>query len=604
MKPTGLYIGGPDGAQPDRVGPYPRGPFRRRATVPRMGWGPSPGVVMARSSFVVLLGLGVALGCTSGSAPPEPLAFSASIPLSEAGGAPVAIDPPDGIRLTFGEPLLGTTVPGAVRLQAARPGGTWVDEPLVDATWDAARPAEILVRARDGRPLPRGEGFRITVGAQIRSATLKGLPADVVRYFATDHAFVLGANPLVGGGGERSVIYAISDIHMGDGRSIAEGYGWLIDNQDAVREFLALAGQSPDLREIVIAGDLFDEWVAPMITSPLGGGTEAEFVASIARANPGIVSAMNDLVRGGQVRVTYVPGNHDMLVRAAEVDGVFPGIGQARDATAKGLGAYSPPEHPEMVFEHGHRWDFFNAPDPISNLAVTGGGSILPPGFFVSKIASTSEQEHPKLRGLLPPPAPELAASAGSGEYLLYGLSWAAVMIGRPVKASWQDRIIETGIDGYTGLYAIDDLVPCYTNGALDVNLYKHIETTWPDRQVANGVQVPVPKEIAMIASALGQGIDLQAETQYFKNPASTKRVVVFGHTHQVRLTPSANLRGQGTVYANTGTWVDNVNAKGPRMTFVVIVPPRTGGVLTTVSTWEFKPGKPPVKIESTALID
>jgi hypothetical protein len=561
---------------------------------------------MTRSTFVSLLWLGASLGCSGGSAAPEPLTFSASIPLSDAGGAPLSVDAPDEIRLTFREPLVGATVPGAVRLQAARPGGTWVDEPPVDVTWDPARPAEIVVRARDGRPLPSGQGFRLTVGSGIRSWMGRRLPSDAIGYFATDHAFVLGPNPLVGDGAERSVIYAISDIHMGDGRSISEGYGWLIQNQDAVREFLALAGQSPDLKEIVIAGDLFDEWVAPMITSPLDQGTEAEFVASIARANPGIVSAMNELVQGGRVRVTYVPGNHDMLVQRAEVEGVFPGIVQARDETSKGLGAYSPPEHPEMVFEHGHRWDFFNAPDPVSNRDVTGGGSILPPGFFVTKIAATSEQDFPKLRGLLPPPtpAPATATASGPGEYVLYGLSWAAVMIGRPVKASWKDPIIETGIDGYTGRHAIDDFIPFYAGGGLDVNLYKGIESTWAERQVANGVQVPVSKEIAMIASALGQGIDLQAETQYFRNPLSTKRVVVFGHTHDVRLTASTTLRGLGAVYANSGTWVDQVNGKGSRMTFVVIVPPRGGSVLTTVTTWEFRPGQPPVKIDSAALID
>jgi UDP-2,3-diacylglucosamine pyrophosphatase LpxH len=560
---------------------------------------------MTRSMLVSLLWLAASLGCSGGSAAPEPLAFSASIRLSDAGGAPLAVDPPGEIRLTFGEPLLGATVPGAVRLQAARPGGAWVDEPPMDVTWDPARPAEIVVRARDGRPLPGGEGFRLTVGSRIRSMLGRHLATDAVGYFATDHAFVLGPNPLVGAGADRSVIYAISDIHMGDGRSISEGYGWLIQNRDAVQEFLALAGQSPDLKELVIAGDLFDEWVAPMITSPLDGGTESAFVASIARANPGIVSAMNDLVQGGQVRVTYVPGNHDMLVQRAEVEGVFPGILQARDESSKGLGAYSPPEHPEMVFEHGHRWDFFNAPDPISNRAVTGGGSILPPGFFVTKIAATSEQDYPKLRGLLAPPTEPLAATvSGTGEYVLYGLAWGAVMIGRPVKASWKDRIIATGIDGYVDPYAIDDFIPFLGNGGLDVNVYKGIEATWEERQVANGVQVPVPKAIAMIASAVGQGIDLQAETQYFQNPLSTKRIVVFGHTHDVRLTASSNLRGLGAVYANSGTWVDQVDSKGSRMTFVVIVPPRSGSVLTTVSTWEFRPGQPPVKIDSAALID
>jgi hypothetical protein len=55
----------------------------------------------------------------------------------------------------------------------------------------------------------------------------------------------------------------------------------------------------------------------------------------------------------------------------------------------------------------------------------------------------------------LPPPAPAPlgATASGTGDYLLYGL---------------------------------------------DVNLYKAIEATWEERQVANGVQVPVPKAVAI----------------------------------------------------------------------------------------------------------
>jgi hypothetical protein len=32
-----------------------------------------------------------------------------------------------------------------------------------------------------------------------------------------------------------------------------------------------------------------------------------------------------------------------------------------------GLGTYSPVGYPQIAIEHGHRYNFFCAPDPISN---------------------------------------------------------------------------------------------------------------------------------------------------------------------------------------------------------------------------------------------
>jgi len=61
----------------------------------------------------------------------------------------------------------------------------------------------------------------------------------------------------------------------------------------------------------------------------------------------------------------------------------------------------------------------------------------------------------------------------------------------------------------------------------------------------------------------------------------SQKRIVVFGHTHEARIIPSENLKGQKTIYANSGTWIDKNTS--PTMTFIVITPQKSSG-----STLEF----------------
>ena len=68
---------------------------------------------------------------------------------------------------------------------------------------------------------------------------------------------------------------------------------------------------------------------------------------------------------------------------------------------------------------------------------------------------------------------------------------------------------------------------------------------------------------------------DDQAKVQYFMNPNSDKRIVVFGHTHQPEIIASNNNKGEYCIYANSGTWIDN-NPHQTTMNFVVITPENT----------------------------
>jgi len=62
------------------------------------------------------------------------------------------------------------------------------------------------------------------------------------------------------------------------------------------------------------------------------------------------------------------------------------------------------------------------------------------------------------------------------------------------------------------------------------------------------------------------------AKVQYFSNPASGKRIVVFGHTHVPTMNTWISHDGKKCIYANSGTWIDN-NLPFTTMNFVVITP-------------------------------
>ncbi len=425
------------------------------------------------------------------------------------------------------------------------------------------------------------------------------LAADFVRYFVTDYNFGQGADSIPEIGNNRVIIVVISDMHLGDARSINEKYGWFNKNTSRLVGFINLLRKKPNVKELVIAGDMFDEWVAPMTSDTFSGASQSGFVDMIVAANKPVIDAINNIIKDGNITVTYVSGNHDMLVESTDIQRVFPGISQTSDVP--GLGAYAPLDRPEIIIEHGHRYDFFNAPDPISNRSITKTNSIISPGFFVSKIAATSDMERGKST-FFRQELTDALENRGDNYYLSYWAAWNLIMSQKPVKASWNDKLIKTGIDGYTESYAINDLIPYHpeNNAPLDVNLYKGILDTWYTRQASNKVPVPILPEVAIAAGAFNPALDAQSIIQYFANRSSNKRIVVFGHTHDAGIFTILNHQLRGAIYANSGTWVDNGD---PSCTFVAIIPQGDNGASTdTVMVYQYVDDQNIKKIRSAAI--
>lgn len=185
-----------------------------------------------------------------------------------------------------------------------------------------------------------------------------------------------GINPFSNGGNERNMIVVISDLHLGADLEYAE----CNENLGALEKLLKQIKAAPNVKELVIAGDLMDEWFVPATINTYQGNDQADFVQRIATTNRGVFDAFNSIIQEGNILVTYVPGNHDLTITAANIESVLPGINQARDEVL-GLGTYSPVDYPKIAIEHGHRYNFFCAPDPISNQDVAPG-TIMPPGTF------------------------------------------------------------------------------------------------------------------------------------------------------------------------------------------------------------------------------
>ncbi len=379
--------------------------------------------------------------------------------------------------------------------------------------------------------------------------------------------------PFSNGSDERNMIIVISDLHIGADLSYAE----INDNLKPLEDFLEQIRVSPNVKELVIAGDLLDEWFVPATTNTYEGKDQSDFVQRIATVNKGVFDAFNSIIKAGKIKVTYVPGNHDLTITPENIALILPGINQVRDPEL-GLGTYSPTDFPKLAIEHGHRYNFFCAPDPISNQDVAPG-TILPPGYFFTRIAALSvDQNHPVPIDF--PPVVTQNSSGGESQNLLfdYWKMWNWTVSNFPINSMLSNKNIVTNINGFTQNYSVNDLLPYQTTpgGLIELNLYKGIQDNWQERQTRNGVAVSIPTAQAIENSTNPLETDNQAQVQYFLNPNSDKRIVVFGHSHIPKIISSLNQQGMKCIYVNSGTWIDS-NPNQTTMHFVVITPQNSG---------------------------
>ncbi len=397
------------------------------------------------------------------------------------------------------------------------------------------------------------------------------------------------ADPFSNGSSLRNEIVVISDLHMGADLSYAE----LNTNLAPLKLFLEKIRESPNVKELVIDGDLADEWFVPADINTYNGKDQTDFISRMAVSNKEVLDAFTSIIKEGKIKLTYVPGNHDLTITAENIDRLLPGINQARDPE-QGLGTYTPDDLPQLAIEHGHRYNFFCAPDMLSNQDVAPG-TILPPGYFFTRIAALHISQNCK-QNLDSVPVITKNSSGDPSQDLLYFYyqTWKWALEFLPVNNRFSEKMIVTGVNGFTGTFSVNDLLPRQekAGGEIDVTLFKGIQDSWEERQTRNRVPVHIPAARAIANASSLDETDEQAVIQYFSNPESGKRIVVFGHNHRAAIIPSYNKSGQKCIYANSGTWIDT-DPDGPTATCTVISLPADNSVsLTKVENYSFLNGE------------
>ena len=95
------------------------------------------------------------------------------------------------------------------------------------------------------------------------------------------------------GGNERNMIVVMSDLHLGADLTYAE----CNKNLGSLEKLLKQIQAAPNVRELVIAGDMLDEWFVPANVDTYQGKDQAGFVKRIAAINKGVFDAINNIIQ-------------------------------------------------------------------------------------------------------------------------------------------------------------------------------------------------------------------------------------------------------------------------------------------------------------------
>jgi UDP-2,3-diacylglucosamine pyrophosphatase LpxH len=475
------------------------------------------------------------------------------------------------IELQFSEVIDASTLDGNIIMRDK-------EGELTESVQVQCSGKQVLIMLQAGFSLQPGWKYEIHVLQGLRSIGGLSMPSGTIVECRTSIDHGPAQIPLAGNNKlQRNTIAIISDIHMGDPRAYNNNYCWFGKNREALESFLDFVRDSSNVKQLVILGDLFDEWLVPYTIAPYDSNADIsdtrEFFLAVAAApiNSAIFVKLREIAAHDSIELVYVPGNHDMLGTQQILEEIIPGVRWA--GGPDGLGLYSP--FPEMIFEHGHRYDFFNCPQPLVK-----PGHVLPPGYFISRLYAKGMMES----------AGSGKTGSATGSSIEFRAAWdiayyyciAHFMMDLPDANAANIRM--GGIDNYEEPFSFHAAKEMY---AADIEDY------WPATQVLNAVPVPTPCCFQAIWNGHSDMFSAAAR-QYLDQPPAPKayKISAFGHTHQPMLEVFPGGSGFTGIYANSGSWIDEDQSSHKVRTFLLISPKAwTGSALDVVGLYQYNPG-------------
>lgn len=406
--------------------------------------------------------------------------------------------------------------------------------------------------------------------------------------------------------GEKTHTAVISDIHLNDSRSQKYGWAWCRDNKQNLIDYLDyLIKNAGSYRELVLLGDIFDEFVTPVpyATFAREDGTpvsEKEYFDLIAEANREVIDKMKEVQESG-IGLIYIPGNHDCGIDADDVHRIF---GEKAEfvSDVRGLGTYLPEYASEITMEHGHRYDVMCSPDMFSNIGVddvTADNAFMGPQYFTSRIGATHDYNEKKADDNLGDASLEdfnideefvrnvangiPDNSVGSDDFNLFVTKavWNVVTIAKYVP-DLDKNPVPTGLHGLTRDYLPSQY--SYLGADPEPELYSTMykQKEWEERLKRNNAPSGFPYILGTIMCEIPY-MDTFA-VSWIAGHDTDHRLFVWGHSHNPMLMAELDDdRGRGYIYVNTGSWVDDSVSNFATRSFVDLYFGKDGYIQTSI---------------------
>jgi len=315
----------------------------------------------------------------------------------------------------------------------------------------------------------------------------------------------------------------VSDLHIGS--------PWLKDplRQQHLLEFFESMAAAPDskLRTLVLLGDIVEFWMTPLEVRPLPPFQNSQnwFGFGIDR----FLSAVRRLASRGVNVVFAIRGNHDLELTAALVSQNY-----SANVTFRGDGF----SERGVRFEHGHLYDLFNVPEPLSTTVQR-----KPFGYYVSRAVTSSgyDTQSGTTRIISSVLGSDLFTSAlvelFSASHTLFEEILKRILneVFGSGYDSWKDKVV---VEDDNSTRKMSDVVVDY-GGMVD-----RFDDTFTNEQLTEMLQS-----------------SYTADYRYWI-VRKTEDVFVLGHTHQALLRGyrrSDSAGGGRIVHANSGGWIDDV---------------------------------------------
>ncbi len=294
--------------------------------------------------------------------------------------------------------------------------------------------------------------------------------------------------------------FFMSDMHLSSKKLYDDGYSWfkIPDHQTRLVNFIdANVLGNPDVKEVVLLGDIFNTWVCPAHIEPPS-------YAEIFDSNKEIIDKLGGIIKDG-IKLFYVNGNHDFDLEGEEIRAAIQGILPIKIYKSGRLHA-----------EHGHKFDdIFNKPDYFCDPAFG-----RPVGYIISR----------------------LVASFTSSGYSLFDLpAYLDDIIEAAVSAQ---NIYETIIEGLAERAEMADADVIKMPHGNDLSI-KEAKARY--RKLEEKYSVSEFVRELWDRSALGRHADRLCS----KNDVN---VVIFGHSHKALIDKDFFLV-EDRIYANAGSW-------------------------------------------------